>query len=135
MLSNEMQTLLIQSALEARNWAYVPYSNYAVGAALLAASGKIYQGVNVENAAYATTICAEPVAVFKAISEGEREFTAIAVVTSNGGPPCGSCRQVLMEFGKDTLVLIADADGSLVATTKISDLLPGAFGPDDLPRK
>jgi cytidine deaminase len=133
-LSNELQTTLIQSALEARGWAYAPYSNYPVGAALLAASGKIYSGVNVENAAYPTAMCAERVAVFKAVSEGEREFTAIAVVTSNGGSPCGSCRQVLSEFGLNILVLVADTDGRLIEITKIADLLPGAFGPNDLPK-
>ena len=90
MLTDEIREKLVQSAIQARRWAYVPYSNYAVGAALLTASGRIYDGVNVENAAYPTTICAERVAVFKAISEGEREFTAIAVVTANGGSPCGS---------------------------------------------
>ena len=134
MLSNELRTTLIQSALEARGWAYAPYSNYPVGAALLAASGKIYSGVNVENAAYPTAMCAERVAVFKAVSEGEREFTAIAVVTSNGGSPCGSCRQVLSEFGLNILVLVADTDGRLIEITKIADLLPGAFGPNDLPK-
>ena len=133
MLTDELRTTLIQTAIEARQWAYTPYSNYAVGAALLTASGKIYDGVNVENAAYPTTMCAERVAVFKAISEGERRFVAIAVVTSNGGSPCGSCRQVLSEFGLDTLVFLADCDGNLLQETSVAELLPSAFGPKDLP--
>lgn len=132
-LSDEMRSTLIQTALAVRTWAYAPYSNYAVGAALLATSGKIYTGVNVENAAYPSSICAERAAVFKAVSEGEREFDAIAVVTSNGGSPCGACRQVLSEFGLNTVVLIADSSGHLIQQTTIVDLLPGAFGADDLP--
>jgi cytidine deaminase len=103
-----------------------------VGAALLTASGRTYDGVNIENAAYPTTICAERVAVFKAVSEGEREFTALAVVTANSGSPCGSCRQVLAEFGLDTQVLIADAEGNLSQETTVGELLPGAFRPSDL---
>ncbi len=125
---------LVARATQAREWAYVPYSHYQVGAALLAASGKIYDGVNVENAAYPVTICAERTAVFKAVSEGEREFTAIAVVTENGGTPCGSCRQVLAEFGSDIQVFIADTTGRIHSETTVADLLPGAFGPVDLPR-
>jgi cytidine deaminase len=133
-LTDELSNALIQAALEARKWAYSPYSKYAVGAALLTSSGKIYDGVNVENAAYPTSICAERVAVFKAVSEGERQFTAIAVVTSNGGSPCGACRQVLAEFGLDTRVLIADDQGRLLKETSVEELLPGAFTPQDLPK-
>jgi cytidine deaminase len=132
---DEVIQLLIETAAQARRWAYAPYSNYAVGAALLTDSGKVYDGVNVENAAYPTTICAERVAVFKAVSEGERRFAAIAVVTSNGGTPCGSCRQVLAEFGVDTLVVIADTEGRIVQESTVADLLPGAFLPADLARK
>jgi len=134
-ITDEMREKLIAAALEARQWAYAPYSGYKVGAALLTASGRIYDGVNVENAAYPDSICAERVAVFKAVSEGEREFIAIAVVTANGGTPCGSCRQVLSEFGGETQVYIASADGELLMETSVSDLLPGAFGPTDLPSK
>ena len=125
---------LVTAALKARRTAVAPYSRFHVGAALLTASGRIYDGVNVENAAYPTTMCAERVAVYKAVSEGEHEFTAIAVVTENGGSPCGSCRQVLSEFGLDTVVLIADAEGRLHSETNISNLLPGAFRPTDLPK-
>ena len=131
-LTSELRQELIQAAKEARQWAYAPYSNYPVGAALLTVSGRVYDGVNVENAAYPAGICAERVAVFKAISEGEHQFEAIAVVSSKGGSPCGSCRQVLSEFGNNTLVLIADEDGNLVKETSLADLLPNAFGPQDL---
>jgi cytidine deaminase len=131
-LSDEERRALIDLALEARRRAYAPYSNYAVGAALRTKSGRIFTGCNVENAAYPTGMCAERVAVFKAVSEGEREFEVIAVATSNGGSPCGSCRQVLAEFGLDTLVLIADGRGRLVQETTVAGLLPGAFTPDDL---
>ena len=135
LITDEMREKLIAAAIEARQWAYAPYSEYQVGAALLTASGRIYDGVNVENAAYPASICAERVAVFKAVSEGEREFVAIAVVTANGGTPCGSCRQVLSEFGGETQVYIASAEGELLTETSVSDLLPGAFGPTDLPSK
>src|SRR5512137_126797 len=128
----EMKEELIQRGLLARRWSYSPYSNYAVGAALLTRSGKIYGGVNVENAAFPSTICAERVAVFKAVSEGERDFTAIAVVTENGGSPCGGCRQVLAEFGLETLVILADASGKLTGEYVLRDLLPDAFTPDKL---
>ena len=130
MLTDELREKLIQTALEARRWAYAPYSNYPVGAALLSASGRIYDGVNVENAAYPTGMCAERVAVYKAVSQGEREFVAVAVVTNNGGSPCGSCRQVLSEFGLDTVVLIADGQGNILEETTVSGLLPGAFRPE-----
>src|SRR5512135_2921025 len=120
---------LIELANEARRRAYAPYSNYAVGAALRTRSGRVYTGVNIENAAYPTAICAERVAVFKAVSEGEREFEAIAVVTDNGGSPCGSCRQVLAEFGLNTVVLIADGSGKLTQSMTVGELLPEAFQP------
>ncbi len=123
---------LVQTAITARRWAYTPYSHYPVGAALLTASGKIYEGVNIENAAFPSTICAERVAVFKAVSEGERDFSAIAVVTTNGGTPCGACRQVLAEFGLDTLVIIADTQGVIHRQLPLRSLLPDAFTPRDL---
>lgn len=132
MLTDEQKSSLTQAAVEARRRAYAPYSKYAVGAAVLSAIGQIYSAANVENAAYPLTICAERAAIFKSISEGEREFTAIAVVSSNGGTPCGACRQVMAEFGLDTLVLIATADGVVQQELTVGDLLPGAFGPGDL---
>lgn len=131
-IDDEMKQKLLALAVQARQWAYAPYSHYAVGAALLTASGKIYDGVNIENAAYPVTVCAERVAVFKAVSEGERHFTAIAVVTQNGGSPCGSCRQVLAEFGLDTVVLIGSDKGELLKETSVRELLPEAFTPEDL---
>ncbi len=132
MLTDEARQKLVQAAAAARRWAYAPYSNYAVGAAVLTNSGRIYDGVNVESAAFPTSICAERVAIFKAVSEGERQLEAIAVVTSNGGAPCGACRQVLAEFGLDTIVLVANEDGEILESTTVRDLLPGAFGPADL---
>ena len=130
--TDETREQLIAAALAARRWAYAPYSNYRVGAAVLTDSGRIYDGVNVENAAYPTSMCAERVAVFKAVSEGERQFAALAVVTTNGGTPCGACRQVLSEFGVETVVWIANDEGELIEETRVGDLLPGAFGPNDL---
>ncbi len=131
-LKEEERRALIEMAGEARQRAYAPYSRYSVGAALRTKSGQVFTGVNIENAAYPAGICAERVAIFKAVSEGEKDFDVIAVVTSNGGSPCGSCRQVMAEFGLDTVVLIADARGHLVQETTVSDLLPGAFTPRDL---
>ncbi len=132
MLTNELRAKLVQMALEARQRAYAPYSKYRVGAAALTSSGKFFTGANVESAAYPTSMCAERVAIFKAVTDGEREFVALAVVTSNGGTPCGACRQVMAEFGLDTVVLIADTEGNLKQEAKVSELLPGAFGPGDL---
>lgn len=122
---------LIRQAAAARERAYAPYSNYPVGAALLGASGRVYVGCNVENAVYPLVMCAERVAVFRAVCQGERTFEAIAVVTENGGAPCGSCRQVLREFGEETVVLIADSDGNWRETT-VGDLLPDSFSAADL---
>jgi len=132
MMKKEEQQALIDLANEARRRAYVPYSNYPVGAALRTKSGRLYTGVNIENAAYPHTMCAERVAMFKAVSEGETEFEVIAVVTNNGGSPCGGCRQVMAEFGLDTLVLIADGDGKLQKVMTVSELLPEAFTPKHL---
>jgi cytidine deaminase len=132
MLTDEQKDMLVNAAREARKWAYAPYSNYQVGSAVLTASGRVYDGVNIENAAFPTTICAERVAVFKALSEGERGLEAVAVVSRNGGSPCGSCRQVLSEFGPDMAVLIADEQGEILVETTLRELLPGAFGPGDL---
>lgn len=123
---------LIRAALEARRSAYAPYSRYAVGAALRTSEGNIYRGVNVENAAYPSSMCAERVAVFEAVKRGERRFEALAVATENGGSPCGACRQVLAEFGLDTQVILVQEDGSVVRETTVSELLPHAFQPEDL---
>ena len=129
---------LIHKAIAAREFAYAPYSNFCVGAALLTKSGKIYTGCNVENAGYSATNCAERTAFFKAVSEGEREFAAIAIV---GGPrgrlteycsPCGVCRQVMQEFcGPDFEIHMQKAGGG-VFTVKLPELLPFGFTKDSM---
>jgi cytidine deaminase len=131
-MTKEEKQSIIDLANEARRRAYVPYSKYPVGAALRTKSGRLYTGVNIENAAYPQTMCAERVAIFKAVSEGETEFEVIAVVTNNGGSPCGGCRQVMAEFGLDTVVLLADGEGNLKKETTVNELLPEAFTPKHL---
>jgi cytidine deaminase len=124
---------LTRRALAARARAYAPYSHYPVGAALLTGSGEIFEGANVENAAYPLSMCAERVAIFKAIVAGERSFQSIVVATENGGSPCGACRQVLSEFGADTVVIAVDGAGETVLECTLRDLLPDSFGPAQLP--
>lgn len=135
MLTTRVKEELIRKANEAREQAYVPYSRYQVGAAVLTADGQVFTGCNIENAAYPSSLCAERVAIFKAVSEGHRQLRAIAVVTSNGGSPCGGCRQVMREFGgKQLIVLIADGSGTLLEEFTLEELLPRSFGPEELPR-
>jgi len=134
-LSQKEKQALVDLANSARQHAYVPYSHYPVGSALRTKSGKIFTGVNVENAAYPQTMCAERVAIFKAVSEGERQFVAITVVTDNGGSPCGGCRQVMAEFGLDTIVILADGSGHITRETTVKDLLPDAFMPKHLEKR
>ena len=130
---------LIRLALEARKAAYVPYSGFKVGAALLTKEGKVYKGCNIENAGYTPTNCAERTAFFKAVSEGEREFAAIAIVGGKGdlpdnyAYPCGVCRQVMMEFcNPETFqIILAAADGKY-KIYRLKELLPEGFGPDNL---
>jgi cytidine deaminase len=131
-LSDTTKDKIMRSAAEVRLKAYAPYSNYQVGAALLTRTGEIFVGANVENAAYPVTMCAERAAVFSAVSAGYREFVAIAVATQNGGTPCGSCRQVLSEFGLDIEVLLVDSDGNFLQQNTVRELLPGAFQSKDL---
>jgi cytidine deaminase len=131
-LTDTERKALIDLANEARRRAHAPYSNYQVGAALRTRSGRIFTGCNVENAAYPTSMCAERIAIFKAVSEGEKEFEVVALVTPNGKTPCGGCRQVMAEFGLDTVVLVADGSGRLLQETTVADLLPDAFIPKDL---
>ena len=131
-ISDQKRDELIAAALEVRGNAYVPYSKYAVGAALLAESGAVYTGANIENAGYSGTICAERSAVVGAASQGERKFTAIAVATDNGGSPCGACRQVMSEFGLETRVIMVNREGEIVHEATVGELLPISFGPDDL---
>jgi len=131
-LTIEEKQSLIDLANAARQRAYAPYSNYPVGAALRTKTGRMYTGVNVENAAYPHTMCAERVAIFKAISDGEKEFEVISVVTDNGGSPCGGCRQLMAEFALDMIVLMADGNGKLIKETTVGELLPEAFTPNHL---
>lgn len=126
---------LLAKAAEARTKAYVPYSGFAVGAALLTGSGRVYTGCNVENASFGATICAERTAMVKAISEGERDFRAIAVIGDSAGPcrPCGVCRQVLVEFAPEARVYMANLKGDLSIMTS-RELLPAAFTEVDVRR-
>lgn len=130
-IQTEQKQRLIQAAVQARHNAYAPYSNYAVGAAILVDDGRIFTGVNVENAAYGLTNCAERTAVFKAVSEGFRIIHAVAVATDNAGSPCGSCRQVLSEFAGDVPVYLVNGEGDGRETT-LYTLLPDHFGPEHL---
>ena len=117
---------LIQKAIEMRSQALAPYSNYKVGAAILTKSGKIFGGCNIENSSYSLTICAERVALFKAVSEGETKFKALSVSTNNAGMPCGACRQVIWDICGNITVLICD-DNSLITKTESINLLPMPF--------
>ena len=130
---------LIKKALEARKYAYTPYSGFAVGAALLAKDGTVFTGVNIENVAYTPTNCAERTAFFKAVSEGTTSFTAIAVVGGKAGEdptdyctPCGVCRQVMAEFCTDDFVIITAIDTDNYKTYTLKELLPEKFGPNNL---
>ena len=122
---------LIAAACAVRQHSHSPYSRFRVGAALLGRSGKVYLGTNVENASFGLSICAERAAVFAAVAQGEREFTAIAVCADGAAPtpPCGACRQVLLEFGPDIAVLLAGQGGTAgeVRQTTVGGLLPDAF--------
>ncbi|MBZ5480193.1 cytidine deaminase [Bacillus sp. T_4] len=125
---------LIDEAIAASKQAHVPYSHFHVGAALLTTDGKIYRGCNIENASYGLTNCAERTAIFKAVSEGDKQFSAIAVVGDTDGPisPCGACRQVLAEFCDDhTQIILANLKGDFVITN-INEILPGYFSSKDL---
>ena len=131
MLDGENVYDLVKRAAAARQQAYVPYSAFPVGAALLTRSGKFYTGCNVENASFGLTVCAERVAIWKAVSEGETEFEALAVVTNIAGSPCGACRQVMVEFAPDMPVVLADLSG-IDTITSVDNLLPHAFRPEHL---
>lgn len=131
-ISPALSADLVKKALEGQKKAYAPYSKYYVGAALLTKSGKIYTGCNIENASYGLCNCAERTALFKAVSEGEKEFEAIAVVTRDGGMPCGACRQVLNEFNPDLHIITVDESGTIRNELSLGQLLPQAFGPSNL---
>jgi len=126
-----IQTLFAAAAVARKN-AYAPYSEYPVGAALQAEDGTIFTGCNVENAAYPSGLCAERVAVGKAVSEGQRTFTTLVVVTRDGGSPCGMCRQVLYEFAPQLRVVLMDEQQHITFDGPLSDLLPHGFGPSHL---
>ncbi len=138
-MQEEEKRKLIRAALEARERAYIPYSGYAVGAAVLMESGKMYTGCNIENASYGATNCAERTAIFKAVSEGERKCAAIAIAGGRAGSvltdyahPCGICRQVMREFGeKDMPVLVAKSEDDYREYT-LDGLLPCGFGGENL---
>ncbi len=133
MLTPEAQQSLVAAAAEAGQRAYAPFSRYFVGAAILTTRGAVYCGCNVENASFGLTICAERAAVFSAIAAGARNFTALALVTADGGAPCGACRQVLAEFCDDLPIVIASAgDLSRVQRVTLAELLPHRFASTQL---
>lgn len=131
MITDEQRDALIKAARQVRQTAYAPYSNYRVGAAVLAEDGRIYTGVNIENASYGLTICAERAAVADMVTSGQRHILAVAVCTSNAVTPCGACRQVLSEFAGDIPVWLCDEAGNTRQTT-LYTLLPDHFGPEQL---
>lgn len=123
---------LIEIARQYRENAYTPYSHFKVGAAVLTASGKVYGGCNIENSSYGLTNCAERTAIFKAVSEGEREFAALAVIADTDGPcsPCGACRQVIADF-RIPRIIMANLKGDMKTMT-LGELLPFAFSDSDM---
>ncbi len=125
--NNLTPEILIQHAFKAQERAVAPYSNYLVGAALLTDSKTVILGCNVESKAYPTTLCAERVAIFSAISQGFTNFTALALITKDGASPCGSCRQIIHEYAADIPIYIANESGEYI-TRNISELLPFPFG-------
>lgn len=131
MVTDEQRQELIDAACAALPHAYAPYSGYQVGAAVLAEDGRIFTGVNVENASFGLTICAERAALFTAIAAGATRLAAAAVCTANGVAPCGACRQVLGEFGADIPVYTVD-DAGRVRETSLAALIPDHFGPEQL---
>ena len=136
MLTSEYRALLIDTARQYLKNSYSPYSNYPVGAAVLAEDGLVYGGTNIENSAHPSGLCAERVAINKAISEGNRRILAVAVVTRNAGAPCGACRQVMREFASlDIPVILTTVEDDLEEEFTLGDLLPRSFGPEDLNRK
>ncbi len=132
-MQEDLKSRLIQTAVEAKEQAIAPYSHFRVGAALSSGSGEIYRGCNIEVSSYSMTICAERVAIFKALSEGERKFDLMAVAagTESFCPPCGACRQVLIDFAPDIRIVMINSRGELKETT-IQALMPEAFNPSYL---
>src|SRR3954463_8361838 len=127
-MTTDRQQAVIRAAIDVRQRAYAKYSNFLVGAAVLAADGKIYTGCNVENSSYGLTICAERAAVFHAIAAGQRQFQLLAIATAGGGTPCGACRQVIAEFAPELPILIIDVhQPDKIVELNLRDLLPQAF--------
>lgn len=132
-ITTEQKSELVRIARDYQKQAYAPYSGYLVGSAVLAEDGKIYGGNNIENSAYPSGLCAERVAIFKAVSEGNRGILAVCVVTKNAGSPCGACRQVMREFAAlDMPIFIANEQGEIVWETSMDGILPRSFGPESL---
>ncbi len=135
-LTSEYRQILIETARHYLKNSYSPYSNYPVGAAVLAEDGLVYGGTNIENSAHPSGLCAERVAINKAISEGNRKILAVAVVTRNAGAPCGACRQVMREFASlEMPVILTTIEDGFEEEFILGDLLPRSFGPEDLDRK
>jgi cytidine deaminase len=134
MITQEMKEKLLKEAVDASKFAHCPYSNFRVGAAVLTESGKIYLGGNIENVSYGATVCAERVAIWKAVSEGEKIFQAIAVIGpgSKEAYPCAQCRQVMVEFGLDWLVISGDSKGNYLGEKTVREIVPFPFTPDAL---
>lgn len=131
-MANKNYSNLVKMAIKAKENAYVPYSGFRVGAALLTKEGKVYTGCNIESASYTPTICAERTAISKAVSEGDKSFEAIAVTgDSEYTFPCGVCRQVIREFGRDIKVIVVKSEEEYKIFT-LDELLPNSFGPEDL---
>lgn len=131
-VTEKQREALIKAACDVRRHAYAPYSKYSVGAAVLTGDGRIFTGVNVENAVYGLGNCAERSAIFTAITAGARELAAVAVCTENLGSPCGACRQVISEFAGDIPIWLCDGKGN-IRQTSLNGLLPDQFGRDKLP--
>lgn len=135
-LTSEYRQILIETARHYLKNSYSPYSNYPVGAAVMAEDGLVYGGTNIENSAHPSGLCAERVAINKAISEGNRRILAVAVVTRNASAPCGACRQVMREFASlEMPVILTTVEDGFEEEFTLRDLLPRSFGPDDLDRK
>lgn len=130
-MDQKKKQALVTAAQNVRKRAYAPYSNYEVGASLLTKDGSIVTGCNVENAVWGLTICAERSAIFTAVSQGHREFTAMAVVTKDGGPPCGACRQAIREFCTDMDIIFVDEHG-IAKDHTLKEIFPHSFGPENI---
>lgn len=134
--ANEFSASIIQGltdrAVDAQKDSYCPYSHYKVSAAVLTDSGKIFTGANIENATYSPSCCAERVAIYNAVTHGHKDIKAIAIVLTEGGSPCGVCRQVMNEFNPHTYIFCANREGEIFSEYQLNEILPHAFGPSHL---